>query len=118
MTILQTNVAAAINNRELSNRDKQLLDLYARHTASNYCAGCASICEPEINSEVPISDIMRFLMYARCYGELKNAKSHFNELPSRVRRKIDSMDYKEAERKCPQRIEIGRLMREASIELA
>jgi predicted aldo/keto reductase-like oxidoreductase len=118
MTILQANVAAAMNNKELSNRDKQLLDLYARHTASNYCAGCASICEPEINSEVPISDIMRFLMYARCYGELKNAKSHFSELPSRVRRKIDSMDYKEAERKCPQRIEIGRLMREASIELA
>ena len=118
MTILKANVAAAVNSKKLSLRDKQILDQYARQTASNYCAGCASICETEINNEVPISDVMRFLMYARCYGELENAKSHFNELPSRVRRQMHSWDYKEAERQCPQRMKIGRLMREAAIELA
>jgi hypothetical protein len=117
MTILQANVAAALNNTKLSLRDKHLLDQYARQTASTYCAGCASICEPEINSEVPISDIMRFLMYARCYGELSNAKSHFNELPLNVRKQMVHLDYKKAERKCPQRMDIGRLMREAATEL-
>lgn len=118
MTILLANVAAALNNQKLSLRDKQLLDQYARQTASTYCAGCASICEPEINIEVPISDIMRFLMYARCYGELANAKSHFNEIPLDVRKQMAHIDYKKAEQKCPQRMEIGRLMREATTELA
>jgi predicted aldo/keto reductase-like oxidoreductase len=117
MTILLANVAAALNNQKLSLRDKQLLDQYARQTASSYCAGCASICESEINSEVPISDIMRFLMYARCYGELANAKSHFNELPLNVRKQMAHIDYKRAEHKCPQRMKIGRLMREAAAEL-
>ena len=118
MTILQANVAAALNNQRLSLRDKQLLDQYARQTASTYCAGCASICEPEINSEVPICDIMRFLMYARCYGKRAAAKSHFKELPLNVRKRMAHIDYRKAERKCPQRMEIGRLMREAVTELA
>ena len=117
MTILQANVAAALNNKKLSLRDKQLLDQYARQTASNYCAGCGSICETQINREVPISDVMRFLIYARCYGELENAKSHFNELPFKVRERMAHIDYKKAEQKCPQRMDIGRLMREATTEL-
>jgi predicted aldo/keto reductase-like oxidoreductase len=66
MTILQANEAAAVNDKKLSWRNKQLMNQYARYTASNYCKGCASICETQINKEVPFSDIMRFLMYARC----------------------------------------------------
>ena len=56
-------------------------------------------------------------MYARCYGELENAKSHFNELPFKVRERMAHIDYKKAEQKCPQRMDIGRLMREATTEL-
>ena len=118
MTILQANVAAAVDNKKLSLRDKQLLDQYARQTASNYCAGCASICEAEVNYEVPISDVMRFLMYARCYGELAHAKTCFNAIPLKVRQRMSDIDYSSAEQKCPQRMEIGRLVREASTELA
>ena len=117
MPILEANVAAAVDVMKLSLRDKQLMNQYARHTASNYCAGCALICESEINGEVPISSVMRFLMYARCYGELKSAKSHFNEIPLKVRKRMAHINYKEAEKKCPQRLEIGRLMREATTEL-
>ena len=117
MTILLANVAAAVNNQKLSLHDKQLLDQYARQTASTYCAGCASICESEINDEVPISDVMRFLMYARCYGDRDSAKSLFRELPLKVRKRMPNIDYEKAERKCPQRMEIGRLMREATTEL-
>ena len=117
MTILQANVAAAVSDIKLSWRDKQLMNKYARFTASNYCTGCASICETQINKEVPISDIMRFLMYARCYGELENARSQFDEIPLKVRKRMAHIDYKEAEKKCPQRMEIGRLMREATTEL-
>ena len=118
MTILQANVAAACDNQKLSSRDKLLLDQYARQTASNYCAGCASICESEVHHEVPICDIMRFLMYARCYGELATAKTCFNDIPIKVRLGMADVDYSSAERKCPQGMDIGRLMREAATELA
>ncbi len=117
MTLLQANVAAAVNDTKLSWQNKQLMNQYARYTASNYCTGCASICETQINKEVPISDIMRFLMYARCYGELENARSQFDEIPLKVRKRMAYIDYKDAEKKCPQRMDIGRLMREATTEL-
>ncbi len=117
MTVLQANVAAATDNIKLSFRDKQLLDQYARETASNYCAGCASICESAVNNEVPISDVMRYLMYARCYDDRDNARSLFNQLPLKIRKRMTHIDYKKAEQKCPQRMKIGRLMREATTEL-
>ena len=117
MAILQANVAAAVNNKKLSLHDKKLLDQYAHQTASYYCMGCSSICESEINNEVPISDVMRFLMYARCYGELEIAKSHFKELPLKTRERMVYTNYQNAEQKCPQHMNIGRLMREATEEL-
>jgi hypothetical protein len=61
---------------------------------------------------------MRYLMYSRCYGEPDRAKSAFKRMPSKVRKILVDMDYKEAERKCPQRMQIGRLMHEAALELA
>ena len=117
MAILQANVAAAVSDIELSLSDNQMLNQYANCTAPNYCAGCASICEPAINNRVPICDVIRFLMYARSYKELEKAKFYFNEIPLHVRRRMVYIDYKKAEQKCPQKIEIGRLMREAATEL-
>ena len=117
MTVLQANVAAALSKTKLSSQNKQLLDRYARETGSHYCAGCAHNCEPAINNEVPISDVMRYLMYHRSYGESESAKALFKELPSEVRKYISNIDYTTAEKKCPQKMQIGRLMREATIEL-
>ena len=118
MTILQANVAAALDKKQISRGDKKRLEQYARHTAPGYCAGCANICESAVDFGIPISDIMRYLMYARCYWESERAKSAFNGLPSKVRRQMKNIDYREVERKCPQRMQIGRLMKEAAIELA
>ena len=118
MKILTANASAAMDITKLSSQDKYLLDQYAHETAPNYCAGCASICEPKINNEVPISDVMRYLMYSRCYGEPERAKSAFNGLPLKVRRLMGDIDYRKAEQKCPQKMQIGRLMQEAAIELA
>ena len=117
MTILQANVASAVNDKRLSLQDKELINQYAQYTASCHCPGCASICETETVSEVPISDIMRYLMFARCYGELKNVKSRFKDSPLKVRSQMGLIDYTQAEVKCPQRMDIGRLMQEATLEL-
>jgi hypothetical protein len=61
---------------------------------------------------------MRYLMYCRGYGEPERAKSAFQKIPSKTRNLMINLDYKKAEKKCPQKIQIGRLMREAVIELA
>jgi predicted aldo/keto reductase-like oxidoreductase len=117
MTILKANAEAAMDRTELSSQDNYLLNQYAHETASNYCAGCASICESEINNEVPISNVMRYLMYSRGYGEPERAKLAFRRIPFKNRNTIASLDYREAERKCPQGMQIGQLMREAASEL-
>ena len=118
MTILMSNVAAAVNKTTLSRRDLKLLQQYAQETRSDYCAGCAQICEICLDRQVPIGDIMRYLMYARGYGDQENAKALFRKIPREIRTRISALDYSRAEQKCPQQMEIGRLMREAAIELA
>jgi predicted aldo/keto reductase-like oxidoreductase len=117
MTILQTNVAAARNKTNLSKDDKRRLELYARQTAPGYCAGCANICETAIDNKVPISNIMRCLMYDRSYGDSKKARELFREMPLEVQKRMADLEYRNAEQRCPQRIQIGRLMREAASEL-
>ena len=118
MRYLSENASAAMDNKKLSDHDIDCLKDYARKTASSYCAGCKHICESIIDDKVPISAVMRYLMYSRCYGESERAKSAFNELPSEVRGRMAVMDFRDAEKRCPQGMPIGRLIREAVIELA
>jgi len=118
MKYLSENASAAMDNKKLSDLDIDYLKDYARKTASSYCAGCKHICEPFLDGKVPVSDVMRYLMYSRCYGESERAKSAFKELPSEVRGRMAVMDFRDAENRCPQGMPIGRLMREAVIELA
>ena len=117
MKVLTDNASAAMDNKKLSNNDIDYLKHYARETASTYCTGCANLCVSTINEKVPVSDVMRYLMYNRCYGELERAKSAFKRLPSEVRKRMINLNYREAELKCPQKMQIGRLMREANKEL-
>jgi predicted aldo/keto reductase-like oxidoreductase len=113
MRLLQANVAAAINNTALSRNDRQLMEQYARATSCGYCTGCAEICEQAVANPIPISDIMRYLMYYCNYGNQQQAIRHFNELPFDIRRRITQVNYSRAEQICPQRMPIGQLMRQA-----
>ncbi len=118
LKILMSNVAAALDKVTLSYQDMRLMEQYAHETASGYCAGCASICESTVNGHVPVSDVMRYLMYCRSYGDRDRARALFNELPLDTRRRMATTDYTVAERRCPQRMSIGRLMKEAIVELS
>jgi len=118
MTILMSNVAAAMDKTKLSIRDMELLRHYARETSSHYCAGCAEICESSIQGNVPISDVMRCLMYARSYENPQRAKTQFQKLPVSTRTQMILTDYSLAEQRCPQKMAIGKLMREAVKELS
>ena len=118
LKILTANVAAARNQTRLSFEDNRLLNRYAQETASEYCAGCARICESTLKERVPVCDTMRYLMYARYYGEPGRAAALFRGLSPQMRRQMATVDYTAAETACPQAMPIGRLMKEAIVELA
>ena len=113
MTILKANVAAALNKTDLSAGDTEWLQRYARKTYSDYCAGCTDICESAVEPNVPIGDVMRYLMYYRSYGEYHYAAVRFKTIPENIRRQMAHLDYSSAEQKCPQQMAIGKLMRDA-----
>ena len=118
MTILMANVAAAINQTELSARDTQLLQQYALETRSGYCTGCTDICESAVAADVPIGDVMRYLMYARSYDDRRRASHYLKKIPKKRCRQMINLDYSLAEKKCPQKMAIGKLMQEALNELS
>lgn len=118
MTVLMSNIAAALKQTKLSAESMDWLDRYSRDTASSYCAGCAHLCESTLEVTLPVREVMRCLMYFNSYGECDRARALFAELPVEVRERLQSMDYSAAEQRCPQRLQIGRLMKQASTILA
>ena len=118
MTILQANVAAALNQTNLSRGDKLRLDRYAQATAPGYCAGCAHICESAVKLNIPISDIMRYCMYHHSYGDRETAFRLFNKLPADAKANIQRADFRLAEKKCPQKLQIGKILKRALYDLS
>jgi len=118
MTILKSNVAAALDRTTLSHRDMELLQHHARKTRAHYCAGCTDICESSARGNIPVGDVMRCLMYARSYGDRERAKEQFFKIAPAVRRQMRNTDFTLAEQRCPQGMPIGRLMKEAVAEFS
>lgn len=118
MTILMANAAAAMNKVQLSRRDLNSLRKLAAATATDYCRGCAAVCESAVYGHVPIADVMRYLMYHRSYGETAHAADRFRRLSPAIQKRLAAGDFSRAEQACPQRMPIGRLMRAAVAELA
>ncbi|MDR3568045.1 MAG: aldo/keto reductase [Syntrophobacteraceae bacterium] len=113
MTILMSNVAAAMDKTRLTSAERALMDVFALETSAGYCAGCTSICEREIGQAAPVGDIMRFLMYYNSYGEVDYARACFAAIPGEVREKLETIDFSGAERLCPQKIQIAKLVGQA-----
>jgi predicted aldo/keto reductase-like oxidoreductase len=117
MRLLKANVDAAVDTASLTSKDVALLQAYACATSQHYCADCADLCEAAV-PQIPISDIMRYHMYCRHYGRPEWAKQHFAALPEKVREQLSTTDFAAAEARCPQRMPITRLMREALEDFA
>lgn len=118
VTILSANVAASRDLTALSRKDFELFQAFAMETREDYCAGCGRICLEAVGGAVPVSDVMRCLMYYRDYGDRDLAREVYAELSEDVRIRLNEMDYTDAESLCPQGLAIGRLMREAARVLA
>jgi uncharacterized protein len=112
-TILQANIAAALDKTSLTAADHAALREYAEATQSRHCAGCTQFCETALNHRVPVGDVMRSLMYHRSYGDHELARTVFRQLPETVRRGLAGFDYTAAEQACPHGLPVGQLMREA-----
>jgi predicted aldo/keto reductase-like oxidoreductase len=112
LTIMATNAIAAVEQTRLSKSDHVLLAQYARETSSNYCAGCERLCSEALPERVPIGDVMRCLMYFHSYQDHRLARSTFKSLPARTRELLSQLDFSQAERSCPRKLPIGKLMRE------
>jgi len=113
LTMLKENVAAATDGVRLSDTDRELLDKLAQNSRNLYCQGCLS-CESVMGRESGIPDVLRYMMYYTSYGKRDDARRLFRELPGSVRNSLALRDYSPAERICPNRIEIGKAMREAA----
>ncbi len=106
------------NKKSLSKGDKIRLNQYAQQTAPGYCAGCANICEPAVDLEIPISDILRYSMYLNSYGDRDKALTLFKALPADIKANIYKADYSKAEKNCPQKIQIGKVLKKTHADLA
>jgi predicted aldo/keto reductase-like oxidoreductase len=88
------------------------------HQRDEARGGCSGICESVVGNGVPIGDVMRYLMYRRDYGDRDYAVAKFDRIPENIRRRMADLDYSPAEKRCPQKMAIGRLMREAVEEFS
>ena len=112
------NIAAALDQTQLAADDHATLERYAAATCNGYCSGCSHLCESALAGGVPVRDVMRHLMYHHHYGSEVDARAMYRELPAEIRARLVQSDYSAAERACPNRLPIGRMMREASQVLA
>ncbi len=118
LTHLQLNIAAVLDKTKLTQADMNVLKEYAQATCSGYCAGCGYICGSAVPDTPYVSRVMRYLMYYNSYGEQKEARELFAKIPQKVRDKLLSTDYSQAEARCPQHLPIAKLMAEAVSKLA
>jgi hypothetical protein len=118
VAVLGANVAAALDKTSLTRNDVEVLRRYAQATCGSYCAGCAEICSRAMPEGQYISEVMRYLMYSRYYGDEQRARELFAQIPREARKTLCAIDYSRAESLCPQHLPIGKLMAEAASELA
>lgn len=115
--ILRSNAEAAADENPLHAEIDAMLHTHASRTGGYFCSRCGR-CNAASPESVPIFDILEMLMYARAYGMKGFVAKRFAQIPQAVRDKIDTSDYSLAERACPQRMPIARLMKEAAAEFS
>ena len=122
LEVLDADLATrqALGELQTMMREEPLLRLeaYARHTAPGYCAGCAGICESVVAPKMPICDILRYAMYHHGYGDRETAADLFRRLPEPVRANLLIADYTTAEKRCPQQVPIGQVLRQVYNDFA
>ncbi|MEN8123459.1 MAG: aldo/keto reductase, partial [Bacteroidota bacterium] len=63
-------------------------------------------------------DILRYSMYNHGYGDRDTALNLFNALSTDVKANILNADYSIAEKYCPQKIQIGKVLKKTHEDLS
>ncbi len=116
--ILMQNVAAVLDQTQLSDSDVAILNNYSKATSHLSCLGCAHLCKKAMPEMPYIADVLRFMVYYNGHCHFDMAKQNFARLPLHIRENMMNFDYTNAELACPQKIAIGNILREASELLA
>jgi len=103
---VRENAAAARSNVSLSSNERMKLNQLAEKTSHLACLGCSNYCQGALDSEIPIADTLRYLMYHESYGKTEHARQLYQTLPDSVRI-IDKAELATAARACPQGIDIA-----------
>ncbi len=111
--LVAQNVAAAMDRTKLSSTDMEVLQKYADATKHLSCQGCSSICEKAMPEMPYIADVMRYLVYYNGHCEHSMAMEEFKQLPNHIKRNLKDFDYTKAEKVCPNKMAIGKMMHEA-----
>ena len=83
MDQLDENLAAMA--APFGDSDQKLLTARLEEIRPNYCRMCGA-CSGKCPEGLPVSDILRYLMYADSYGQFALGREHFMELPEEIAR--------------------------------
>lgn len=103
---LRENIAAAIDPAKLTRAEIEELRRYASMTRSIACDGCDHICNEAMGGNVPIGDLMRYLMYRDVYGQAEEAQTLLNSLSINMPA-IAATDFSPAMAVCPCNIDLN-----------
>ncbi|MEX2016277.1 MAG: aldo/keto reductase [Candidatus Hydrogenedentales bacterium] len=115
--ILKENTDAAKSQTQLAMNEYQQLRQYAIQTAHHNCKGCNHLCESKVAGNLRIGDQLRYLMYAECYGNFREARAMYAALRE-DQRAFQHLDLSGAEAACPQGIKIRERLETAQLRLA
>ena len=73
--------------------------------------------QSEVDLNIPIGDMMRCAMYNNSYKDRNQALTLFNALPTEIKANMLRADYSKAEKNCPHKIQIGRVLKKAYEDL-
>ncbi len=110
---LKQNLAAALDESPLGQRDSDALRRYAALTRPYACEGCDHLCGAALQAPAHIGTTLRCLMYHDSYHDPYKALEVFHRLPPEAR-KLEGIDFSAAERACPHGVRIGTHMRRAA----
>lgn len=79
---LQQNAKAASD--AFTESDRRLIGAELARIGPYYCRMCQD-CSSSCRKGLPVSDLLRYLMYADGYGNLRGARQCFQQLPARAR---------------------------------
>jgi uncharacterized protein len=114
---LRENIAAALDRSKLTRAEQDAVHRYAELTRPYACDGCDQICGAALDAPVQVGTTMRCLMYHDAYGDPERARRVFSELPPAAR-KLDGVDFRPANRACPNGVDVAAHMARAAKLLA